>query len=90
MDTQIAVLVGFVVSLGLQLVKKVWPGFNATEALTKQVTVCAVAGVSVLSLAGWRLDKETLAQAAWAAVAALGTHKGLLAVPAVPATKGGK
>jgi len=78
-QAQLAIVVGFVVSLALQLAKRWWPKLDATDALTKQITAVVLAAVAVLAAAHWQLDKQTLWQAVVAAVSALGTHKALLA-----------
>lgn len=78
-EVQIAVLVGFVVSLALQLLKRWWPGLDTSEAVTKQVTACVMAAVGVLIAAHWQFSGAVGWQMLVAAVAALATHKALLA-----------
>jgi len=81
---ELAVVMGFAVSLGLQLLKRVWPGLNATEALTKQIVAVLLAAIAVLAAAHWQVNADTVWQAVLAGIAALGTHKALLATPDKP------
>lgn len=87
MDAQIAVIVGPLVSLLFQLLKK-WKWLDATDATVKQTSVAVLAGLGVLAAQGWQVNRETLFSATLAAVAALATHKGLLAAPKAVTTDG--
>ena len=80
-DVQLAVVLGFAVSLGLQMLKRIWPGLDCSEALTKQIVAVLLAGGAVLAAAHWQLNLDVAWQAVLAAVAALATHKALLKTP---------
>jgi len=78
---ELAVVLGFAVSLGLQLLKRIWPSLDTSEALTKQIVVVLLAGGAVLAAAHWQINLDVAWQAVLAAVAALATHKTLLKTP---------
>lgn len=80
-EVQIAVVLGFAVSMGLQLLKRVWPGLDCSEAIIKQIVVVLLAGGAVLAAAHWQINLDVAWQAVLAAVAALATHKALLKTP---------
>ena len=77
-DVQLPVIVGFIVSLVFQMLKK-WQWLDCTEAVVKQVTVAVLAAVATLAAAQWQVNQATLLQAVGAAIMALATHKTLLA-----------
>lgn len=81
-SAELAVVLGFAVSLGLQLLKRIWPQLNATDALVKQIVAVLLAAGAVLAAAQWQVNEATLWQAVLAGIAALGTHRALLATPA--------
>ena len=80
-EAQLSVVVGVLVSMGLQLLKRVWPALDNSEALVKQVSAVVLAAVVVLAAAQWRLDAQTAWGMALAAISALGTHRALLKTP---------
>jgi len=81
---ELSIVLGFVVSLGLQLLKRVWPGLDASDAVVKQIVAVLLAAIAVLAAAQWQVNAATLWQAVLAGIAALGTHKALLATPNTP------
>ena len=80
-QAQLAVIVGFAVSIVLQLLKRVWEDLDCSEAVVKQITAVALAALAVLIAAQWQFDTQVLWQMVVAAITALGTHKALLKQP---------
>ena len=78
---ELAVVLGFVVSLVLQLLKRMWTGLDTSEAIVKQIVAVLLAAISVFAAAGWQFTGAVAWQAALAAIAALATHKALLKTP---------
>ena len=87
-EAQLALVVGFVVSLAIQIVKRWWPGLDCSEALTKQVSAVVLSAVVVLAAAQWHLTAEVGWSMALAAISALGTHRALLKTPDTPEVEG--
>lgn len=83
---QLPAVVGFVVSLVVQLLKR-WAKFEASDAVVKQFTAALLAALGVLIAAQWKVDQTVLMQAVGAAIMALATHKVLLKQPAKKAAK---
>ena len=79
------IVVGAVVSLAFQLMKK-WKWLDATDAVVKQVVVAVLAGATVGQTHGWNITLPVATQMALAALMAWLTHRGLLAVPSTDNT----
>jgi len=80
-QAELAVVLGFVVSLVLQLLKRMWTGLDTSEAIVKQIVAVLLAAISVFAAAGWQFTGAVAWQAALAAISALATHKALLKTP---------
>jgi hypothetical protein len=84
-QAELALVIGFAVSLVVQILKRVWPGLNTSDALVKQITATVLASVAVLAAAQWHFNEQVFWQMLLTAVAALASHKVLLKTDPTPA-----
>ncbi len=74
----LSVIAGIIISLALKGLKHIWPGFNDTPALVKQLTAALLVVLTVGFACSWHFTSKEAIEVFWGIVSALGTHALLL------------